>query len=389
MRLLFLNHNVAWSGGTFFRAYQFGRQMVRRGHQVTLFAISAERRTGFNLEMRDGVEIVHTPDLMRGRARTGWDPWDTLNRIDRLRSTAWDVIHSWDTRPAVILPALYARRRSVAGALVIDWCDWWGRGGTQSERPGRFGKLLYAPVETFFEEAFRHRADATTAISQLLADRAARLGVPSPTIHVLPQGCDTDTPVAGDRQAARRELGIPINVPLIVSVGVLTASEAALLFASLRRLFHERPDIQFLMIGRHGAAVPADLAARQNFAETGFIPEDTLRAHVAASDALLVPLAPTLASRARWPSKVNPFLAAGRTVIITRVGDLAALLEREDAAVIADPTAESIASKTAAFLETTAMRSKYEHRGRAVATEKLGWSVLSERLETVYRSCRQ
>ena len=35
MRLLYLNHNIAWSG-TFFRAYHLARQMVAHGHDVTV-----------------------------------------------------------------------------------------------------------------------------------------------------------------------------------------------------------------------------------------------------------------------------------------------------------------------------------------------------------------
>src|SRR5687767_10639385 len=179
MRILFLNHNVARRGGTFYRAYQIARYLVRRGHAVTLLTISAARRWGFDREEGEGVEIIHAPDLLWGIGRTGWDPWDTLNRVAYLRGQRWDIIHAWDSRPAVILPALYARRqsRTANGKLVVDWCDWWGRGGTQAERSGKAAKLLYAPVETYFEEAFRTRADGSTVISGALYKRALGLGV--------------------------------------------------------------------------------------------------------------------------------------------------------------------------------------------------------------------
>jgi hypothetical protein len=80
MRILMINHNVAWSGGTFFRAYHFARQMVSRGHQVTLLSISPKSRFAMRRSAHDGVDLVETPDWLWGRGRTGWDLWDALRR---------------------------------------------------------------------------------------------------------------------------------------------------------------------------------------------------------------------------------------------------------------------------------------------------------------------
>ena len=156
MRILFLNHNVVRRGGTFYRAYHVARYLVQRGHTVTLLTISNERRWSLEREICEGVEIIHTPDLLWGIGRTGWDPWDTSNRIAYLHGKEWNLIHAWDSRPVVILPALYARKQSsrIGGKLVLDWCDWWGRGGTQAERTNKALGII-APIETFFEENYR------------------------------------------------------------------------------------------------------------------------------------------------------------------------------------------------------------------------------------------
>ena len=123
LRILFLNHNIVRRGGTFYRAYHAARYLVRRGHTVTLLTISAERRWGFRREVSEGVEIIETPDLLWGVGRSGWDLWDAISRVMFLRGRQWDVVHAWDCRPAVILPALYARgqSREVSGKLFIDW----------------------------------------------------------------------------------------------------------------------------------------------------------------------------------------------------------------------------------------------------------------------------
>ena len=391
MRILYLNHNVVRQSGTYFRAYQAARHLVQRGHSVTQMSISPQRRWGFEREVSEGVEIVHTPDWLWGRGRTGWDPWDTLNRIVRLHGHAWDIIHAWDCRPAVILPALYARAesRSRAGRLLTDWGDWWGRGGTQAERVDGLPKGLIGPVETYFEEAFRTRADGCTVVSRALYERARGLGVPPGRLWLVPQGCEIDRPELMERAMARQQLGLPLAQPMLVSVGALTRSDAELLFATLRRLFRLRPDVRFFMIGWPGVPLPPDLKLAPQLILTGYVAEAALRAYMAACDGLLVTLADTLASRARWPSKVNPFLAAGRATVVTAVGDLAELLAREQAALVTGCDPEDIVHSLQRLFDELGLRECIERQALHVARDILAWPKLAAQLEEIYQILRQ
>ena len=251
-----LNHNVAWGGGTFYRAYHAGRYLARRDHSVTLLTISANKRWGFEREISDGVEIIHTPDLLWGLGRSGWDIWDTLWRSWYLRNKRFDIIHAFDSRPAVILPALLCRKMN-GGKLVLDWADWWSRGGTQAERKGRLMHLV-DPLETFFEEAFRTQADGTTVISQALYERALALGVKPESARILKQGCDIESVSVSDRGEARRRLALSENQSVAICVGVLMPADAALFFDSLRVLFQQNPTCHVFMIGKHGTKIPGD-----------------------------------------------------------------------------------------------------------------------------------
>ena len=101
-----------------------------------------------------GVEVVEAPDLLTGRARTGWDPWNTWRRALGLRTRSFDLVHAFDSRPVVIYPALLLQRWTGA-ALFMDWADWWGRGGWIHDRSGWFVRTFFGPFETWQEEAFR------------------------------------------------------------------------------------------------------------------------------------------------------------------------------------------------------------------------------------------
>lgn len=386
LEILFLNHNVAGGGGTYLRALDVARELVRRGHRVTLLTIAPRNRVRFDMERLDGVTVVKSPDLLFGSGRTGWDPYDAARRVSWLRGRRWDIIHAWDCRPVVILPALAATRwsRPTGGRLVIDWCDWWGRGGTIQERSSWLVRTLFGPVETYFEEAFRTRADGTTVISRPLAERAVRLRVPGSSIQILPQGCDVGAVIPRDRARARAALGIDHDLPLVGMVGTINRTDAALLFDTLRLLFARDSTIRMVMIGNHRARIPADLRMSGRLQETGFLEQTRLELYLAACDAMLAPLADTLASRARWPSKVNLYLAAGKATVMTRVGDLAELLEETGAGHVVEATPRALAEETLLLLRDPALRHATTTRARSLAENQLAWPKIIDRLEALY-----
>ena len=158
LKILFVVHNQTRKGGAYYRGLNLGVPLARRGHCVTLMTIHPTERQRVVERELDGVKLVESPDLLWGVGRTGWDPWDTLQRTGWIRRRTFDIIHTVDTRPAVSLPALFGRKASGA-AWVADWTDWWGRGGATTEREGWLVKTLIGPLEQVFEERPRPYAD--------------------------------------------------------------------------------------------------------------------------------------------------------------------------------------------------------------------------------------
>lgn len=380
MRILLLNHNVAWSGGTFFRAYHFGRELARRGHEVDLLSISRHRRWTFDREPQDRLTIYGSPDLFWGRGRTGWDPWDVFRRTLRVRRKRYDLVHAFDSRPAVIVPALAVQSRRTP--LILDWADWWGRGGTIEERPTSGALRNFArPIETFFEERFRTRADGTTVISSALADRVASLGVPPERILRIPQGSDVAEVVPRDRDASRARLNLPLDVPIVGYLGVLLSGDAELLVRSWRRVQERHPDARLIMIGN-----PKTDLDGPSVTKTGFVARDELVSYLAACDVLLLPMKNTIASRGRWPSKLNDYMAAGRPVAATAVGDSSVLFGEDGIGVATPDDPESFATGVTSLLNDAERRRRMGERARSVAERDFAWPALTQRLEAYYQS---
>ena len=380
MRILMLNHNIAFGGATFDRVYNLGSQLARHGHQPTLMTISKKDRFSFRSESRDGVEVVQTPDLLWGIGRTGWDPYDTFRRVVHSQRRGYDAVYAFDSRPAVLMPALaYAYRHRVP--LIMDWADWWGRGGTIGERSFKTVSKIMGPLEGWLEEAFRTKAARTTVISRALQERAAGLGVDPQTILRIPNGSNIQAIQPSDMIESRRKLGLPLDLPLIGHMGHLYPRDSELLKSALEHALVECPTLRVVMLGRPGSQYDISWAAHPATITPGFVPMEDMAAWLGACNALILPLTDSVHNRGRWPGKVNDYFAAGRPVISTAVGDMRDVLETYPVGVMAEPTGEALGR---AILEMLGDPERQEAMGKAareLAETDLSWERIAAKVQ--------
>ena len=385
MDILYLNHNVR-GRSTYHRCFQFAKHLVARGHRVDLLTISPTERLRFRETVSDGVHVIETPDLLVGMTRTGWDPYDTWRRSRFLKRRRYDLIHAFDCRPAVILPALTQRRRDGA-TLLTDWADWWGRGGVIDERPNKLIKLTFEPIETYFEEHYRTQADGLTVISDALHRRAIQLGVRPDRITHISGGADIEHIQPGDRFAARRALGIPQTGPIVGFSGFVHY-DLALLLGAFDHLARMRADVRLLLTGARSPLV-RQYAERGGWTdrviEAGVIDYSILPQYHAAVDVFALPYANKLANRGRWPNKIGDYLAAGRPIVSNPVGDIKELFAAYNIGYLTDETPEAFAAGLALALDDTTSASAKGQTARYVAERVLSWGGLSVRLEEHYR----
>jgi glycosyltransferase involved in cell wall biosynthesis len=329
----------------------------------------------------DGVKVVESPDLLWGVGRTGWDPWNTLRRTMWIRNRVFDVIHTVDTRPAVSLPAMWGRRSSGA-VWVADWTDWWGRGGATTERQGWLVRTLIGPVEQWFEENPRPRADGTVVISHALGRRAESLGIDAKDILYLPPGADPtairDTPVAD----ARQRCGLAAAAPLVGYLGNIYQRDADLLFETMQLLTTR--ETRLLMVGDPGCRVP--VSVKERVTVTGRLPFERMLDHLAACDVLALPLSDTIANRGRWPSKVNEYVAVGRPTVACDVGDVAGLLRDHDIGLLVRPDPREFAARLDELLADPQRARNMGERAREIARTTYSQETVAAKLEAFYRN---
>jgi glycosyltransferase involved in cell wall biosynthesis len=388
MNVLMLNHNVAWRS-TFFRAFYFARELVARGHRVTLATISETRLLRPEVLEIESVHVVKTPDLGVGRARTGWDPWDALFRTLRFARERFDVVHGFDCRPVVLGPSLGLHfLRGVP--WVSDWADWWGRGGAISERQSWVGRVAFSPVETFLEERFRGLANQVTVTSSALQQRAIALGIRPDRVHRVPSGANVTTIQVEDARACRVELGLPVDAPVACFVGFVQY-DLELVIRAFAVARAKVPDARLILVGPHhpeAARVAEQLGMGGAILDVGTQPFSRVPRHLGAADVLLMPVSDNLMNRARGPIKLGDYLAAGRAVLANPVGDLTDVFQADEVGALAGDSPEAYGGALAELLRDRARCARLGSAARKVAESKYAWRLQAPRLEAVYDRAR-
>lgn len=386
MRILMLLYNLQGKG-TYWRALYLARGLAQHGHHVTLVCTPRQRQWRFKVQadVQPGVTIITAPNYLGGPFSAGWDPATVLARwLWSWRQNDFDIVHGFESRPTVIFPALYWQRRRGA-RLVLDWCDWFGKGGAVEERPNPVLRAVLRPFETFFENAFRTRAAGSTVVNQTLWRRAAELGVLPERMLLLSNGSNTHEIHMMSKQEARQQLGLPQDVFLVGYVGAIFKQDAILMAQAFDRIHTVEPQAQLLIIGYCNINIKALVATPESVNVTGHVRYDEISSYLAACDVCWLPLRNTGANQGRSPLKIKDYMAAGRSVVVTTVVDAASLVHQGEFGLVALDQPDDVAQAVLTLLHSPERRRTMGQRARYLAEVEFSWERIAEQLERFYQ----
>ena len=377
--------------GTYWRALQLARGLAQRGHSITLMSTRADfspardrpRRIKTSPDSQAGVTLVEAPVGLGGPLRAGWDPLNVLARLRWGRDQHFDLVHAFESRPAVIYPALAWQRRGAK--LIMDWCDWFGQGGSVEERPNPVIRALLRPVETHYEDHFRTRAAGTTVINSVLRQRAIELGVPPHTIFDLPNGSDVDQLKPLSQAEARQALNWPLDVPVIGYIGAIFERDATLMAQAFDRVVAQEPRARLLLAGYCNIAIEQRVSRPDAIIRTSHLDVAEINRYLAACDVCWLPLCDSGANRGRFPLKINDFIAVGKPVVATAVGAVSELVRRGDFGVVCGDDPAELAQCVVGLLREPERAAALGRHGRELAERELQWTQIAQRLAVFYQ----
>jgi glycosyltransferase involved in cell wall biosynthesis len=370
------------------RSHAIARSLVQNGHKVTLLLTSDKSKFGIVESNWDGVRTIETPDLLWGKARSGWDIWNIYNRLHFLNcdKQGYDLIHCFETRPASIYPVLlYNHTHHLP--LVIDWNDWWGRGGLiQINRPW-WWRVFFDKLETYYEEHFRLLAQGTTTISHYLANRAEELGVARKSISVIPGGVNPEFFRPVSPEGCRRKVGISTEAKVIAFSSLDSYLDFEVILKSIQLLIKDYHEIQLLLSGNVSPKIKS-LIAKHDLEKitvlSGFVPYEELPTILGCADVYVMPLADTIYNMGRWPNKICEYMAMGKPTISNPVGDIKKLFEEKKVGLLCPYTPEGFYLSIKKILSDSELSKELGINARGTAVEEYNWNVLVKHVESVY-----
>jgi glycosyltransferase involved in cell wall biosynthesis len=188
------------------------------------------------------------------------------------------------------------------------------------------------------------RAAGIVAVSKALKENMVKLGVPPEKISVIGNGVDTQRFQPLDRQIARRQLGMPEEAQVVVSVGSLIPSKGyQLLLAAAAGIAPRHPNLQIYLLGEgfyraRLEALAHEAGMQDRLHLVGSKPNEELAVWFSAADVSCL-----ASAREGWPNVLLESLACGTPVLATRVGGVPEVITSSELGVLVDQDVASIA----------------------------------------------
>jgi len=305
------------------------------------------------------------------------------------RLAAWaDIIHVQKCLGHAALPAAAAATWHGI-PLHYDWDDW--EAAIYEESVGR--DAHWRRIHRF-ESALPAIADTISVASIALHKQALAMGIAEERIFSAPVGASLARfEGGGDGAKIRADLGIKGQVSLYL--GQLAGAHAAPLFLESAALVARRDeDASFVIVGGGRSlqglreqATRSGIAHRVHF--TGAVPHHRVPDYLDLADVAVATLPNTAQAATKSPLKVVEYMAAGKAIVASEVGEAIRFLDGGRVGVLVKPDcAESIADAVLSLLGNEHRRSELGALARDHLRRTHTWMHTAENLQAAYEFAR-
>lgn len=386
----------AWApkGTVSARAFLIGQALVERGHQVTILMPPYDNpsQAGYR-STRDGVHLFNLS--MPSWGDSAWARFTVPIRMaHQVVQFSPDLVHVFKPIGYSGLVGMHLRVLRSRVPLVLDCDDWEGRGGWADVNPyPRPWRWFLAWQESWLTR----RADVVTVASRTLESRVWGLGLPRERVFYLPNGPDRGFQAQRDVSAEkiqnlRQALGVG-NAPLALYIGHISyGSEVGLIVEALPMVVEAAPELRIVIIGSGDGLLHLQEQTRraglyERVIFTGWVDPAQTPVYLAAADVALYPHRDTLVNRAKSPSKIMAYMAMGKPVVASAVGEAVAYLDGGRAGLLVDPNdACAFAECMIRLLRDRPYATELGRRAERRVIEVYDWTRQVLKVEKAYRA---
>jgi glycosyltransferase involved in cell wall biosynthesis/MoaA/NifB/PqqE/SkfB family radical SAM enzyme len=354
-------------------------EFVKRGHHVRLLYHLLDSR----LSLEEATKRQDYPFTTIPAYRWQFALVSKMRSVTEFARWA-DVIHFQKCFPQVSVPAIWAAYR-LGKPVHYDWDDW--EYGIYNFAPGP--RVIGWAIDAF-ERVLPRLADTISVASDALRERALTLGAPEHRLFEAHVGADIDRfrpDLSGHRVRALHHL----EGPTVLYLGQLHGAQYAELFLHAAKALIERGSAaNFLLVGggdRFGELfhLAEQLRISHRLVFTGAVDHDEIPEYLAAADVAVACFEDTPQTRTKSPLKICEYLAAGKAIVASRVGEVARMID--DAGILVEPgNARQLADGVERVLASPELRREMGVKARRRAELKYNWGVTAENLLLAYET---
>lgn len=369
------------SGGVARVSYEISIELAKRGQIVTVYTLNRSKHHG----LKDN-EFVNAENL--SICYFGINKIDYLNRrlgiipslkaIGIIRNTIkkYDLIHIHDYRSLLtVITTYYARKYNVPYLIQAH---------------GALPKNDKSIIKTIFDAISGQRilqnASAVIALSELEYTSYLHLGVLPDSIHIIPNGIDSDyfpLPVRGE---FRRKYGLTNTKKCIIFVGRLNPSKGIdLLIRAFAHINEVIPDTFLILVGpcvseEYSTIISSlieELGLCNVVIRTGFVTIDEKKMALVDSDVFVTP------TYSGFPVTFLEACACQVPIVTTTFGDELGWIDG-DVGFVTEPTANGIAEGVLHVLLDKELSQVFKKREIHLITDRFNWKCIGKEYESLY-----
>ena len=381
MNVLMLHpHDVRFDPWTI-RIIELGRHLVLRGHRVTLCYVPKRK-------MEPHERVVHTEVLDEIDFHPlGFRNSDLVRNARLIAGLARhaDVIHIQKCFASVVVPGLWAAYLSDR-PVHYDWDD-----HETAIAKLVHDRLLIRHQIRVCERQIPHLVDTMTYSSEGIHRMAQSWGFPEDRMWWAPVGADLDrfSPDL-DGIEIRRRHGVDHETPVVLYVGQLEGAAYAELAVRAMEFVHRKFPEAVLWIVGGGKGLEGlrrqcqAVSIQDRIHLLDYVTHDEIPPYLAAATVCIASFEENPATMCKSPLKIVEYLAAGKAIVASGVGEVPHMLD-SCGIVVRPGDPEALAIGVCGFLEDVQFREKYERLARKRAEEIFNWDRTARTLEKAYR----
>jgi glycosyltransferase involved in cell wall biosynthesis len=332
MKIILFSHFSTFHGRGWNRTFLLAKHIANRDFNVTLLT-TANKFTflPYRSIYINNVKIVIVADIFPNTIKKlGVSPLSTILRILYVLFKKFDITFADSGhRPVSGFPCRI-NRFIYRSKYITEWWDYFGKGGQFDNKPVIW-KKTYGKIDNFLENNDKLEANGVVALSTSLMDRAISIGVKKEKVTVIRGGSDIENIVFFNDFRWRKDFDIDKSSFVMAFIGANRNELYDLLpfFYALNNLKYTY-DVLFVTSGKknilHNILIQNNLLFP--FKEFGYLQYGLdYSKFLSCANLFILTLNDNIINRCRWPNKTGDYLAAGRPILTTKVGDLAEMIK--------------------------------------------------------------